>query len=109
MDADRPAARYAIDFSSADTLDYVPTMRMRCGLDGAEMFRPDWRMPLNSAQLPFIQQMDGRRSIREIAASVAQAGNSPESRTPHLEKFGRKLFQSLWRLDFLSMALNAEP
>jgi len=25
-----------------------------------------------------------------------------------LEKFGRKLFQALWRLDFLAMALNAQ-
>jgi hypothetical protein len=79
---------------------------MRCGLSGAEIFRPDWRLTLNSAQLPFIQHVDGSRSIREIAASVAQDGNSPETRRPHLEKFGRKLFQSLWRLDFLAMALK---
>ena len=26
-----------------------------------------------------------------------------------LEKFGRKLFQSLWRLDFLAMGLNPKP
>jgi hypothetical protein len=103
---ERPSARYRIDFSSDQALDYVPTMRMRCGLSGAEIFRPDWRLTLNSAQLPFIQHVDGSRSIREIAASVAQDGNSPETRRPHLEKFGRKLFQSLWRLDFLAMALK---
>ena len=26
-----------------------------------------------------------------------------------VREFGRKLFQSLWRLDFLAMALNANP
>jgi hypothetical protein len=25
------------------------------------------------------------------------------------EKFGRKLFQALWRFDFLAMALDASP
>lgn len=105
--AERPRERYRIDFSSAAALDYVPTMRLRCGLSGAEIFRPDWRLTLNSAQLPFIQNVDGGRTIREIAACVAQAGSSPETRRLHLEKFSTRLFQSLWRLDFLSMALNA--
>jgi SAM-dependent methyltransferase len=104
---ERPRKRYRIDFSSADALDHVPTMRLRCGLSGAEIFRPDWRLTLNSAQLPFVQYVDGRRTIREIAACVVQGGNSPETRSSHLEKFGCKLFQSLWRLDFLSMALKA--
>jgi hypothetical protein len=27
--------------------------------------------------------------------------------SPDLETFARKLFRSLWRLDFLAMALNA--
>ena len=105
--ADRPNECYTIDFSTADSLDYVPLMRMRCGILGAEIFRPDWRMSLNPAQLPFVRNVDGRRTIREIAACVAQSGDSPETGAVHLEKFGRKLFQSLWRLDFVSMALNA--
>jgi len=48
-----------------------------------------------------------RRTIREIAARVAQSGRSPRAGATDLEEFGRKLFQSLWRLDFLAMALNA--
>ena len=104
--ADRPRERYTIDFSTADCLDYVPMMRMRCGISGAEIFRPDWRMNLDPAQLPFVRNVDGRRTIREIAACVAQSGESPEAGAAHLEPFGRKLFQSLWRLDFVSMALN---
>lgn len=104
--ADRPKEAYTIDFSTPRSLDYVPLMRMRCGISGAEIFRPDWRMSLDQAQLPFVRNVDGRRTIREIAACVAQGGNSPETRAVHLEKFGRRLFQSLWRLDFVSMALN---
>ena len=48
-----------------------------------------------------------RRTIREIAARVAQSGRSPRAGATDLEEFGRKLFQSLWRLDFHAMALNA--
>ena len=101
---DRPKQGYTIDFSTRDSLDYVPLMRFNCGISGTEIFRPDWRMSLNAAQLAFVQYVDGRRTIREIAAAVAQSGQSPHSSTADLEKFGRKLFQSLWRLDFLAMA-----
>jgi hypothetical protein len=103
---ERPKESYAIDFSTQDCLDYVPLMRMRCGLSGTEIFRPDWRTRVNSAQLPFVQHVDGHRTIREIAASVAQSGGSSRGRLADAEKFARKLFQALWRLDFLAMALD---
>jgi SAM-dependent methyltransferase len=102
---DRPTESYTIDFSTQDCLDYVPLMRMRCGLSGAEIFRPDWRAPLNSAQLPFVQHVDGKRTIREIAAAVRSEGASRGS-VAAVEKFARKLFETLWRLDFLAMALK---
>jgi SAM-dependent methyltransferase len=104
---DRPKESYAIDFSTEDSLDYVPLFRMRCGLSGNEIFRPDWRMSLNAAQLPFVRAIDGRRTIREIAAGVAQSA-ARRGDAAEFEKFGRKLFQSLWRLDFLAMGLNAD-
>ncbi len=104
--SDRPKSHYVIDFASPDSLDYVPLFRMRCGLSGSEIFRPGWRMPLNPAQLPLVQSIDGRKTIREIAEQVAQTGGTRRASTADLEKFGRKLFQSLWRLDFVSLALN---
>jgi SAM-dependent methyltransferase len=103
---DRPKESYTIDFSTADSLDYVPMFRMRCGLSGTEIFRPDWRMNLSAAQLPFVQHVDGRRTIREIAACVAQSGGPQRSGVDDREDFGRNLFQSLWRLDFVAMGLN---
>jgi hypothetical protein len=103
---DRPKQSYTIDFSTTDCLDYVPIMRMRCGVSGTEIFRPGWRTSLNPAQLPFVRNIDGRRTIREIAAHIAQSGDSPRANTKDLEKFARKLYQSLWRLDFLAVALN---
>ena len=103
---DRPRERYAINFSSRDSLDYVPMMRSGCGVSGTEIFRPGWRMGLNAAQLAVVQHVDGRRTIREIAAGSAHSG-APHASAAGREKFARKLFQSLWRLDFLAMALDA--
>lgn len=106
--SDRPKDSYTIDFSTVASLDYVPVMRMLCGLDGAEIFRPDWRMGLTPAQLRFVRYADGRRTIREIAERVAQSGEAPRASAADFEDFGRKLFESLWRLDFVSMALNVK-
>jgi hypothetical protein len=86
-------------------MDYVPSMRMRCGLSGDEIFRWDWRVRLNSDQLPFVQYVDGQRTIQDIAASAHSETRSLGS-LADVEKFARKLFQALWRLDFLAMALN---
>jgi SAM-dependent methyltransferase len=105
---DRPKASYTIDFSTDGFLDYVPMMRLRCGVSGAEIVKPNGRIGLTPTQLPFVEFVDGRRTIREIAAFVAQSGLSPHASTAELEESGRKLFQSLWRLDFLAMALNAD-
>jgi SAM-dependent methyltransferase len=104
---ERPKESYKIDFSTQACLDYVPLMRMRCGLSGSEIFRSDWRTTLNSAQLPFVQEVDGHRTIREIAASVHGEASARGS-VADVEKFACKLFQALWRLDFLAMALNPD-
>lgn len=100
----RPRESYAIDFTSAGALDYVPQLRKSCGLSGAEISRPQWSMTLNAAELPFAQQIDGKRTIREIAAAAAQNETDPV-KLALFENFARGLFQSLWRLDFVEMAL----
>jgi hypothetical protein len=103
---DRPKESYTIDFATRDSLDSVPLMRVRCGVSGSDICQPEGRMGLTPNQLAFVQHVDGRRTIREIAACVAHSGASQHNTTAHLEKFARELFQSLWRLDFLAMALN---
>jgi hypothetical protein len=103
---ERPKGSYTVDFSAPVYLDYVPIMRLQCGLSGDDIVKPGRRFGLNAAQLPFVQLVDGRRTNREIAQSVARSGT--RRRDPaEVEKFGRKLFQALWRLDFLAMGLDA--
>jgi len=103
--ADRPTASYRIDFASADALDYVPSLRYRCGLNGNEISRPSWSTKLDAVQVALAQQMDGRRTIREIVAAAGQGLN--QDRTPaDLEQFAKTLFRSLWQLDFVAMGLR---
>jgi SAM-dependent methyltransferase len=105
---ERPKDSYRIDFSTPATLDYVPAFRYRCGLSGTEIVWPGSRAGLNPAQLPFVQHIDGRRSIREIVQCVVQQHAVPDARVAELDKFARTLFQALWRVDLVAMALNAD-
>jgi SAM-dependent methyltransferase len=104
---DRPKESYQIDFSTVDCLGHVPLLRTGCGVSGTDIFWPGARLRLTPAQLPFVQYVDGRRTIGEITACVAQSSEAPHPGAADLEEFARTLFQSLWRLDFVAMALNA--
>jgi SAM-dependent methyltransferase len=101
---ERAKERYAIDFSTAAALEYVPLTRTACLLSGDEIFMPGAKLKLDPAQLPLVQHVDGRRTIRQIIGCVAQGDQED---TTELQEFARTLFRSLWRLDFLAMALNA--
>ncbi len=103
---DRPKERYAIDFSSSESMDYTPLFRWRCGSRGAEIFRhDDWTVSLSPTQLAFVQRIDGQRTIRDIAEQVAQSGLLPRDNAHDPNEFGRKLFRDLWQSDFLAMTL----
>ncbi|OBI69438.1 bifunctional 2-polyprenyl-6-hydroxyphenol methylase/3-demethylubiquinol 3-O-methyltransferase UbiG [Mycobacterium sp. E796] len=103
---DRPKEDYTIDFSAPASLDYVPLARTACLLSGDEIYLPGAKLKLEPAQLAFLRHVDGRRSIREIVERVAHSGQVAPERRDELEAFGRGLFRSLWRLDFLAMALD---
>jgi hypothetical protein len=61
--------------------------------------RPSWHLCKTST---------GRRTIREIAKRVARLDESNQLSLADVERFGRALFQSLWRIDFMAMALTAD-
>lgn len=102
--SDRPKKSYEISFSTPECLDYVPQLRMRCGIEGQEIFRPNWRTSVTPAQIRFLQHVDGRRTIRQIADRLAKSGEPLG--VGDLEEFGRRLFESLWLLDFAAMTLQ---
>ena len=104
--ADRPRASYAIDFASPGAVDFVPSFRYRCGLSGNQLSRPNWTMTLDPVQVTLAEQVDGRRTIREIIAAASQGGALPQGSLADREPFAKSLFQSLWRLDFVAMGLK---
>lgn len=103
--SDRPHKTYRIDFTSPEILNAVPAFRYRCGLNADAVFRPDWRLSLDPAQIALVQKVDGRRTIREIVALAAGTGPLSWRSQADLEDFGLTLFRSLWQRDFLSMGL----
>jgi SAM-dependent methyltransferase len=105
--ADRPKKSYRIDFSASNALDYVPLMRLRCGVSGQEIYRPGWRIQLDPTHLAFAQHIDGERSIRDIAQRVAQSGVLATTDQAELEYIGLELFEGLWRTDFIAIDLSA--
>lgn len=104
--ASRPAQTYRIDFSAGNALDYVPLFRLRCGVNGQEVFRPGWSVRLDPTHLAFAQNIDGERSIREIAERVVRSGVIGGADQAELEYIGLELFEGLWRLDFLAVDLS---
>lgn len=106
--ADRGTSHYVIDFALDAALDYVPSLRHRCSLRGAQICRPDWCMNLDPSQVALAELVDGRRSIRDIAA-IAQAadGHSAQSLAA-FEKRVQKQFGVFWQLDFMAMALAGD-
>lgn len=101
--ADRPRERYVIDCASEEALEYVPSLRYRCGLNGSQLSRPGWTMSLDPVQAALLQQMDGRRTIREIMVAASQRGELPQQSQAELDQLGKSVFQVLWRADFLAI------
>lgn len=101
---ERSSDTYTIDFSTPAFRDFVPHLRKGCGLSGFRLSRPDWFIDLDATQLPFVGRVDGVRTIREIALSVARDASSTMDLWSDIEQFSRELFRDLWRLDFLAMA-----
>lgn len=106
---ERPREQYAIDFSTTASLDYVPVARTACLLSGDEIVSPGLKLKLDPLALLCAQHVDGRRTIRQIVARVAPRADVTRESEADLRDFARKLFESLWRLDFLAMGMNTDP
>ena len=100
--ADRPADSYRIDWSSAGTASYVPTLRYQCYLDGQDIVRPGWRLGLDPVQAALVRSADGRRTLAEIVDRAVELGLLSVADP---RGFGRDLFRSLWERDFVVVGL----
>jgi SAM-dependent methyltransferase len=103
--ADRPTESYRIDFSSAAAADYIPSLRWRCDLRGTTLSRWGWSVELNTTQLALAQQVDGRRTIDEIAYRVAQSGVLSPDEAAEVDATARTFFKNVWQTDFVAITL----
>jgi SAM-dependent methyltransferase len=100
---ERPTSHYRIDFSAGHALDYVPLWRLNAGITVDDLERPGWSVTLDPAHMAFALQVDGDRTIRQIAHSVAaSAGSDPAQQ----EGIALMVFDQLWRLDFVAVDLS---
>lgn len=107
---DRPRESYLIDFSTPEALEYIPLWHARCGFSNNMIFQPNFQMNLQPLFCPFAEHVDGHRTISEISARVASTielrVNGRSADVTDAQRLGRELFKGLWRLDFVSMAMQ---
>ena len=102
---ERPEGSYRIDFAGAGARDYVPSWRLQTRLDGETLVRHDgWAITLADTVLAMAQAVDGRRSVREIAARASATQGADAG---GLERTAVELFAQLWKLDFVCVDLSA--
>jgi SAM-dependent methyltransferase len=102
--ADRPRREYVVDFAAEDAPRFVPSMRHRCTLEGSTLMQPGWGIALDDAQAALVRQVDGRRTIEEIA-DAAGAPRTAGADDTHV-RAAVDLFHRLWTLDFVAIGLE---
>ncbi len=109
---DRPKHSYRIDFSTREALEYIPQWQPGCGFSDNMIFQPTFKVNVEPVFRAFAEHVDGHRTIGEISALVAATteprihGRSADA--GDVQNLGRELFEGLWRLDFVMMALPAD-
>jgi SAM-dependent methyltransferase len=106
----RPSKNYVIDFSTTDSFRYVPSFRYRCGVNGSAVYRNNWSLNLNDSELAVVRLIDGKRSVGDILTEVSSRKKElglDVSRV-ELERLIRRLFQGLWRNDYITVSTAAE-
>lgn len=102
---ERAPETYTIDFDSDRCASFIPEFRHACGVDGITLSRSDWAFDLDPLGLAFVRRINGWRRIDEIVAAVAEDADAPDMDSEELFEMGRRLFQSLWQMDFVAIRI----
>lgn len=100
--ADRPRRSYAIDFTSPSALQYVPSFRHYCRLDGDRLTKAGDQLQLTPWERELVQLVDGERSIEVVMNQVQIQRGVPEGITARAVE----LFMQLWQQDYLAMGVT---
>lgn len=102
---DRPARSYAIDFSGDRALQYVPSFRYRCDLQGDLLSKPGGQVPLEPWERELVSLVDGERGIAAIIDLLHPSADGPHERTAA----AIAVFERLWQQDYLAMGIPGGP
>ena len=102
---ERARETYAIDFTSGDPLDYVPSFRKGCYLKGNTVHRHDWSVDLSALQAALVESIDGHRSIRQITDRLAASGSFARSPADEVTATSLATFQALWQTDIVALGI----
>lgn len=105
--SERAPSDYKIDFTQERALDYIPSLRHRCSLDGPLLRRHDWSMSLNENQQTLVALVDGQRSIRDILQALHVNNKASWRQILSVEKYAVAEFRLLWQLDFMAMSFSS--
>jgi SAM-dependent methyltransferase len=103
---ERSKEGYAIDFSSEGFLEFVPSLRYRCALDGNQLSRYDWNIALNHVDAIIMNNVNGQRTIANIIEKISITDVCGSLQHNELKAVCKALFQRLWQLDFLAIGLQ---
>jgi len=102
---ERAPESYSINFDSGRYASFIPEFRHGCGLDGTTLSRTDWAIDLDPLGLAFARRINGWRSIAEIISEVSNDHRLPDVEFDDVAEIGRRLFQSLWQMDFVAFKI----
>ncbi len=92
---ERPVSTYRIDIDAPEAMELIPVLRYRCGVEGTDVVRPGWRMPLDDARLAIAEAIDGQRSL----ALIAEVTRGADAEV-------REFVADLWRRDVITFAID---
>ena len=103
---DRPRQDYVVDFAGGRAPGFVPSLRLRCGLDGDRLMQPGWGIAVDEAQAALVRLVDGRRTIAEIADAATPPGARTADGAADRTHAAVDFFRLLWTLDFVAIGLE---
>jgi len=98
---------YTIDFTSPSALQYVPSYRHYCRLDGDLLTKAGGQLHLAPWERELVQFVDGERSIEAIIQQVQlQVAQTQHGRSDGVSARAVALFSVLWQQDYLAMGIT---
>ena len=102
---ERTPSHYKIDFNDSSATQYIPMFRFRCRLDGERLVSPHSTVTLTALQAALLRQVDGRRSLEDIAVEAARQKLFLAATPAETVAKVLKEFRAFWQRDHILIKL----